>query len=140
MLRKEIHFGGIELSQNTDISSMVVLPCYSTTVLLADDLVEVNVCVLTLLTHADLHLWNYHKQQTFTWWCRKLFPYLHYIDHKWESKVLEMSSHKLIPPAIIDLAKYVHTSTRSNATYHIPGHIYILVISSILEPKTRLVL
>ena len=65
--------------------------------------------------------------------------YFHtYIDHKWESKVLEMSSHKLIPPAIIDLAKY--TSTRSNATYHIPGHIYILVISSILEPKTRLVL
>ena len=51
-----------------------------------------------------------------------------------------MSSHKLIPPAIIDLAKYVHTSTRSNATYHIPGHIYILVISSLLEPKTRLVL
>ena len=28
------------MSQNTDISSLVVLPCYNTTVLLADDLVE----------------------------------------------------------------------------------------------------
>ena len=32
----------------------------------------------SLPTCAHLHLWNYCKQQiSTTWWCRKLFPYLH---------------------------------------------------------------